>query len=540
MAIDAEILRRPVIRRSGAGGIALPEWSAPAWASLGLVLAFLGVACWWLSQDRSIPVYDSGSHLSSAIAAYEALGSGRLGRALTAAAPYPPLTFLVGALGVFAGGVDVAPPIIAQDLVFVALLALGCYQVGRLAFGSTAGLLAVVFALGSPLIIEEFHEFMLDAPEAAMVAVSLWAILASERFSRLGVSALAGLAVGLGMLSKETFVYFLAGVVLVALIRGGRSAWRGAAVFAAVALVVTLPWYLYELPTIHALGNEALGSSSHLSTLKIFPGIAPPRLSGANLAWYFWSIVNWQLLVPLFAFALAGLTWALVGFARRRPVSAVAPELVAGTLVSWLILTATYVHDPRYALPMEAYFAVLAGGWISNLRARRRLVAAGALALVALANTLGVSFGLGSPVATGSENATYEQQPGRLTLYSNYGFWIGPPQTAGKMLSLLRTLRRDGVREVWVSEQQSEIEYSYPGMLALARIAGLHVPSSYPNPDRVGRAYAYLSRGEALPSLEDPCVTLKNGAGIWVRRGGPQASGAWGYCPLRSGSSRVM
>ena len=45
---------------------------------------------------------------------------------------------------------------IALNVVFVLLLALGCYNVGRLAFGQLAGVLAVVFALGSPLVIEEF------------------------------------------------------------------------------------------------------------------------------------------------------------------------------------------------------------------------------------------------------------------------------------------------------------------------------------------------------------------------------------------------
>lgn len=52
---------------------------------------------------------------------------------------------------------------------FVPLLALGCYHVGRLAFGRTAGALAVVFALGSPLLIEQFHVLMLEARQAFML-----------------------------------------------------------------------------------------------------------------------------------------------------------------------------------------------------------------------------------------------------------------------------------------------------------------------------------------------------------------------------------
>jgi hypothetical protein len=502
-----------------------------AWSTIVLVVVFISITCWWLSQDRSIPVYDAGAHLGFAFDAFDALSSGHLLKALTESVPYPPFAYLVGSLGVFVGGIAVAPPIIASNLIFVPLLALGCYKVARLAFGPTAGPLAVVFALGSPMVIEEFHEFMLDAPEAAMVAVAVWAILASERFSRPRVSALAGLAVGLGMLTKETFVFFVAGVALVSVIRGGRRAWRGVAVFAVVVVVIALPWYLYEFNIIHVLEGEALGSSSHLSSLKIPPGLAPPRLSRANLEWYFWSFVNWQLYLPLFAFSAVGGIWAMVGFARRRPVSGVAVELVFGALISWAALTETYVHDPRYGIPMMLYFAVFGVGWVVRLPRRALAVAATALAVVALANTLGVTFGVGTPVTTRPGNPTYVQQPGMFTLYSNYGYWVGPPARDGEMLGVLRALRRNGVREVWISVQESSIEYSYPGMVVLARIAGLGVLSRDLDPASASPRDAFLSRVEPERGVPRPCVTLRDGTGVWVRIGGSRELGAWSYCP---------
>ena len=188
-------------------------------------------------------------------------------------APYPPLTYLVGALGILFGGVGVAPPIIALNVVFVLLLALGCYNVGRLAFGPLAGVLAIMFALGSPLVIEEFHEFMLDAPEAAMVAISVWAILATDRFLRLGICALAGVAVGLGMLSKESFAFFVAGLVLASAVRGGRRAWRGMAIFGTIALVVALPWYptSSRRSTRSGAGPRSSGTFSRANVFLVSP-----------------------------------------------------------------------------------------------------------------------------------------------------------------------------------------------------------------------------------------------------------------------------
>lgn len=530
MATDAETTRPAALTLSRARRLEV-RWSATAWAAAGFGAAFVAVSCWWLSQDRSIPIYDAGVHLGFAIDASEALRSGHLLKVFTGSAPYPPFTYLVGAAGILVGGVGVTPPIVAQNLVFVTLLALGCYNVGRLAFGPLAGLLAVVFVLGSPMIIEEFHEFMLDAPEAAMVAIAVWAILATERFSRPGVSALAGIAVGLGMLSKETFVFFVAGVALATAVRGGRRAWRGLAVFVAVALVIALPWYAYELSTIHALAGEALGSSSKLAP-SVLPGLAPPRLSSENLEWYFWSFMNWQLYLPLLAFSVVGLIWTMASFARRRLVSGVVPELAFGAFVAWAALTETYVHDPRYGIPIIVYLAVFAAAWVSRLPRSARAVAATLLVLIALANSLGVSFGVGQRVTTAPPSA-YIQQPGSLTFYANYGFWVGPPARDGDLLGLMRALRRNGVRYVsWYSEHESEIEYSFPGIAVLARIAGLEVPRKQVDSATAGRDHAFLIHGGRAPGFHLPCIKLRDGAGVWVRLGGSRSIQGWDYCPL--------
>ena len=104
-----------------------------------------------------------------------------------------------GRVAALIGGVNIASPIIGENVVFVPVLALGCYQAGELLYGPLAGLLAVLFVLGSPLLISTFHVFLLDAPLTAAVAIALWLVLASEDFSRPGISAAAGLAVGLGV-----------------------------------------------------------------------------------------------------------------------------------------------------------------------------------------------------------------------------------------------------------------------------------------------------------------------------------------------------
>ncbi len=307
-------------------------WPAPAWGAIGITTLFIGITCWWLAKDRSIPIFDAGLHLNLALNVQKELAAGNLGTALTLSVPYPPFAYLIGSLGITIGGVGVAPPIIAENLVFVTLLALGCYKVGRLAFSPLAGLLAVVFALGSPLVAAQFHVFMTDAPETAMVSVSVWLVIASEGFTKLRTCAVAGVAVGLGMLTKEPFPIFVLGVGLVTLWRGGRRAWPGVAVFAAIALALALPWYIHEHALIQGIGDQATASSSaYQSAAGPAPkDIAPPRLSFANLEWYTWNLDNVELGLPLLLLAAAGFVWTVAGFVPRRVRSSAAEGVRPG------------------------------------------------------------------------------------------------------------------------------------------------------------------------------------------------------------------
>ena len=354
---------------------------------------FIAITCWWLTQDRSIPIYDAGDQLETALLYHGMLSSGNLLGPLTHTNVYPILGHMVGALAVLIGGVSVASPIVGENVVFVPLLALGCYQTGRLLFGRLAGMLAVVFVLGSPLLISMFHVFLLDAPLTALVALSVWLILASEDFGRLGVAAMAGLAVGLGLNMKAQFALFLVGLILVVLVHGGWRNWRGFAIFCAVAAVVGLPWYVIHFSQ---LGEMLELASSGPGTPA---GNIPATFSGANYTWYFWSVLNSQLLAPLAVLAAGGMLWMLVTLVRDRGRPAARLEFFAGGFAAWVVITfPDSHHDIRYGVPLLGYLAVVATGWITRLPRPARLAAVALLVLGVTANTLGIDFGVGREV----------------------------------------------------------------------------------------------------------------------------------------------
>jgi 4-amino-4-deoxy-L-arabinose transferase-like glycosyltransferase len=492
------------------------------WERAGLVAAIVGflvVSAWWLASDSSILDWDSGRHVNYTWAMRDALWSGDLLAPFTQTPnpsnPYPPLLYLVGTAGMAIGGRDsVDAAMAAMNFVFVPLLALGCWGAARLAYGSLAGVLAAVFALGTPFIASAFHLYVLDAPQAAMVAVTVWLLLASRRFERVGTSALAGLAGAGAMLVKPTSVIFLAGVFVVVLARGGWRQPRGLAAFLAAGAVLAAPWYLEHIDELTSLTGGAAGGAVD-ARVGTNPYFTPPRLSDENLTWYAWNLLNVQLLAPLFVAFMAGTTVALVRYVRTRDEHDLTPELFVGGLVAYLGMTYLSLKDPRYTLPALVYVAALGVGWVPALRASLRPVAAAALVLVATVNLVGVSAGIGGTVAIKGPNAPSSFLGERSArLYSSAGFVQSAPRDDSDALQVMRALRAEGVRTVEV-DPAGDHTFSLTGLQVLISIADLEQPRTY-KPGNLPPGARFLTRHPVTPDGPRPCGMLTGGWGLYV------------------------
>jgi 4-amino-4-deoxy-L-arabinose transferase-like glycosyltransferase len=486
---------------------------------LGVIAVFLAVSAWWLVADSSVLDWDSARHFTYTWAMRDALWSGDLLAPITQTPnptnPYPPMLYLVGTIGMAIGGresIDAA--MAAANIVFVPLLALGCWGAARLAYGELAGVLAAVFALGTPFVASLFHLYVLDAPQASMVAVTVWLLLASRRFERVGTSALAGAAGAGAMLLKPTSVIFLAGILAVVLVRGGWRRPQGLGAFLAAGAVLAAPWYLEHLDELTTLtGGAAGGSVSSGGGGGSY--VSPPRLSVTNFAWYGWNLLNVQLLAPLFFAFIAGTVVALVRFWRTRDEHDYTPELFVGGLVAYLGMTYLSLKDARYTLPALVYVATLGVAWVPALRLPLRRVAVAALVAVAAVNLIGVSAGIGGTVAIkGPDSPATLLGERSVRLYSSAGFVQSAPRDDGDVLRVMKELRADGVRTIEV-DPGGDHTFSLTGLQVLMSIAGLGQPPVY-QPDKLPPGSRFLTRHQVAPGTPPPCGMLSGGWGLYV------------------------
>jgi 4-amino-4-deoxy-L-arabinose transferase-like glycosyltransferase len=464
--------------------------------------------------------WDSGRHVHYTWAMRTAIGEGDLLAPITLdnLNHYPPLMYLVGGIGMTIGGwQSIDSAMLATTFVFVPLLALGCWGTARLAYGELAGVLAAVFALGTPMVISMFHTYMLDAPQAAMVAVCVWLVLASRRFERVGLSALAGVAGSGAMLLKPTSAVFLVGLVATVLVRGGWRNPRGLGAFLAVGLILAGPWFVNHLSGVRGLTGGAVGASTGSGGGHV-TFITPARWSEENFGWYAWNLLNLQLLAPLAIVFVAGTVYAIARFLRDRDPADLTPELAIGGLVSYLGMTWITLKDPRYTLPALVYVAVLGVAWAaSGARPRLRLAAAGAVAVVAAVNLIGISTQTGSPITVEGPSASNSMLGERtVRVYRPEGFIRSAPRDDSDALRVMRDLRAEGIRTIEI-DPGGDTTYNPTGVGVLMSIAGLERPATY-DPENLPPDVPFVTRHPIVPGGPRPCGRLSGGAGLYVVR----------------------
>ncbi len=347
----------------------------------------------WLSQDRLLRDGDEEGHVGAAeLFLHKALEGDLLGFLDMAwrgsLGEYPPLFPAVvgGAWALLGGGDPGALPLRAVGLLWllVAALCMGALARSLVAArgwsahdpvppGDLAAALGHSLTLALPLAGALGRHFMPEGFLVGMVALAAWTAGWAAAAPGLGRALVLGGVLGLGLLSKQTFVLYAAvPVVLLALPR--LRLW--AAVSALGALAVAGPWYLGQLTAQLGYVASSVGAGAAVS-------------AGAQ-ALYYPALLPWSLAGPVLVFAALVSVLVLV---RLGPDDG-RRGLLVGLL--WLLLTVGLLavipkKYPRLGAPLGLPVVLVVA--LGLPRTRRRGLAGLVVTAGALAWAVGLSWG---------------------------------------------------------------------------------------------------------------------------------------------------
>jgi 4-amino-4-deoxy-L-arabinose transferase-like glycosyltransferase len=361
----------------------------------------------WIALDTRPPYWDMADKQTGALNIYDAVAAS--GIRSVAQIPfltgsYPPFyhSIVAAFYAVFGRSIDAAQ---WANLPAIALLLLATYGIGRTVYKPFAAATGAVIVSFCPLLLWLSRETMVDYWLTSMVALAVWLLIRTKEFSNRKYAILFGIACGLGMLTKWTFVFFL---ILPALWFARRNL-KNAAISASIAAGIAAYWYAFALPAmLRLLSINSAQSASEGD---------PNRFSIEAVVFYLRALEGSQLFLPLFVALLAGLVLLL--FDRKKEWIPILLWLAGG----WLGLMLFQNKDPRYTAPLLPAIALI----IAQVFQRKESLIALLLPVLLVQHYL-VSFGIPQlPAAVvlakgGDGPITYD-----WNLYTQRYFGWGPP-----------------------------------------------------------------------------------------------------------------
>ena len=195
---------------------------------LVLVIGITAANLVWRTLETRPPHFDMAGHLRVSLEYADYLDGGNLFDFLWSYHYYPPMIYWSASLFYTMSGHEDIAVAVASNALFLTVLAISTYAIGRRLGGRLAGLLASFFVLTTPMLVTQFKEYQTDAPLTAMVALSLYFLIVANGFSNRQASILLGVAAGLGALTKWSFLLTMLLPVLFGVAVAIRTFVRGA------------------------------------------------------------------------------------------------------------------------------------------------------------------------------------------------------------------------------------------------------------------------------------------------------------------------
>jgi 4-amino-4-deoxy-L-arabinose transferase-like glycosyltransferase len=171
---------------------------------------------YWIIQDNQNPSQDEAWHLSNTISyknkifnldypSNEALsGAYPIFKFAYSIYPHPNPFYFIGALLP-----NEYNSILIIQLLFITILILSVYGIGKNLFGVNTGLLSAFLISTCPIALQLTHKYYLDLPLTSFVALSIFLLIKTQLFQNNKYNLLFILSLILGTLTKQTFPLFV-------------------------------------------------------------------------------------------------------------------------------------------------------------------------------------------------------------------------------------------------------------------------------------------------------------------------------------------
>ena len=291
-----------------------------------------------LSLDNTPLIYDANGFFQRSIGYYR-----NIKEIFSVRSARPPLFMLTSLPLYFLFGVtpDIA---VMTNLVFLFILLLSVYGIGKKLFNKDTGLLAAFILSTYPIIFGFSRIYMQDIALTAMVTLSILLLILTENFSNRKYSLLFGLTAALGVLTRHAYPIFLIGPCLYFLLIPffeknveRKRVIINATLSLALCFLIVSFWYIPNIA--FALNYFSSGDITPRSLNQIFP------FSKESSLYYLSALSNSQIFPVYFLLFLV----SLVFLAIRRVKKIV--FLLVWIIVSYIITSSLGDKIPRYTIP---------------------------------------------------------------------------------------------------------------------------------------------------------------------------------------------
>jgi hypothetical protein len=345
----------------------------------------------WLWLDRTTVTWDEACRLTDSVSYSRWLWGSEpkdQGPVTEKILYYPPFVGLLTQLVFPFVGFNADAAILFSQSLFALILMFSLYGLTNLFCREReAGIIAGFLVLLYPVIFTAARHFLLDLPLTAMSTLAMWLLLRAHRYGARRDFLLLGLALGLGMLTKGSFAFYLALPTLVVLLttlraKASRRVIVHASLAILVALVVAVPWY----------GHKFFSGWDRVQYIYTWGAHQDDPLwtKPSGLLFYLLDLIPYELSLVGFLFFLLGAIFFL-----RAGLDLEKGLVLAWIIAPMIILTPLRYKDPRYAMPYLPAMALITVAGLYELKNKSmRNVATMAFIVLLVVQYYALSFGL--------------------------------------------------------------------------------------------------------------------------------------------------